>query len=132
MPPQACLVGGMQLFTCLQPLNFMMSPCFSYAEACEEPKNLWENIWSESVDHNRDAKWLKRMAAYEFSGSQEKINHLLFLDALKLYSQNEKGLDLLVQKKFSVKIQEWSSVQKCAMLVIEKGQIVKSVRVARC
>ena len=78
----------------------MMSPCFSYAEACEEPKNLWENIWSESVDHNRDAKWLKRMAAYEFSGSYEKINHLLFLDALKLYSQNEKGLDLLVQKKF--------------------------------
>ena len=29
-----------------------------------------------------------------------KINHLLFLDALKLYGQNEKGLDLLVQKKF--------------------------------
>ena len=39
----------------------------------------------------------KAKAAYEFSESKEKINHLLFLDGLKLYSRSEKGLDLLVQ-----------------------------------
>ena len=39
----------------------------------------------------------KAKAAYEFSGSKEKINHLLFMDDLKLCSRNEKGLDSLVQ-----------------------------------
>ena len=32
----------------------------------------------------------KAKAAYEFSGSKGKINHLLFMDDLKLYSRNEK------------------------------------------
>ena len=35
--------------------------------------------------------------SYEFSKSKEKINHLLFMDDLKLYSQSEKGLESLVQ-----------------------------------
>ena len=35
----------------------------------------------------------KAKAAYEFSGSKEKINHLLFMDDLKLYSKSEKELD---------------------------------------
>ena len=35
----------------------------------------------------------KAKAAYEFSESKEKISHLLFMDDLKLYSRNEKGLD---------------------------------------
>ena len=37
--------------------------------------------------------------ACKFSGSKEKINHLLFMDDLKLYSRNEKGLDSLLQAK---------------------------------
>ena len=39
----------------------------------------------------------KTKAAYKFSESKEKIDHLLFMDDLKLYSRNEKGLDSLVQ-----------------------------------
>ena len=39
----------------------------------------------------------KAKAAYEFSGSKEKIDHLLFMDDLKLYSRNEKELDSIVQ-----------------------------------
>ena len=35
--------------------------------------------------------------AYEFSKSKDKINHLLFMDDLKLCSRSEKGLDSLVQ-----------------------------------
>ena len=39
----------------------------------------------------------KAKVAHEFSESEEKIDHLLFMDDLKLYSQSEKGLDSLVQ-----------------------------------
>ena len=39
----------------------------------------------------------KAKAAYEFSGSEEKINHHLFMDDLKFYSRNEKEMDSLVQ-----------------------------------
>ena len=44
----------------------------------------------------------KVKAAYEFSESKEKINHLFFMDDLKLgriglESRSEKGLDSLIQ-----------------------------------
>ena len=39
----------------------------------------------------------KAKAAYEFSGTKEKMNNILFMDDLKLYSRNEKGLNSLVQ-----------------------------------
>ena len=62
----------------------------------------------------------KAKAAYEFSESKEKINHLLFMDDLKLHSRSEKGLDSLVPTVCA-------GIEKCAMLVMEKGKIVKSV-----
>ena len=73
-------------------------------------------------------------AAYEFSESKEKINHLLFMDDLKLYSRSEKILDSLVQtaRVFIEKMGMEFGIEKCPMLVMEKGKIVKSVgRVAR-
>ena len=71
----------------------------------------------------------KAKAAYEFSESKEKINHLLFLDDLNLCSQSEKGFDSLVQTVcvFSENIGMEFSIKKCAMLVMEKGKILKSV-----
>ena len=74
----------------------------------------------------------KAKAAYEFSESKEKINHLLFMDdsrSGKLYSRSEKGLDSLVQtvRVFSEDIGMEFSIEKCAMLVMEKGKILKSV-----
>ena len=39
----------------------------------------------------------KGEVAYEFSESKEKINHLLFMDDLKLYSRSERGLNSLLQ-----------------------------------
>ena len=71
----------------------------------------------------------KAKAAYEFSESKEKINHLLFMDNLKLYSRSEKELDLLVQTVpvFIENIGMEFGIEKCAMLVTEKGKIVKSV-----
>ena len=71
----------------------------------------------------------KAKAAYEFYRSKEEINHLLFMDDLKLYSRSEKGLDSLVQtvRVFSEDIGMEFGIEKCAMLVIERGKIVKSV-----
>ena len=71
----------------------------------------------------------KAKAGYEFSESKDKINHLLFMDDLKLYSQSEKGLDSLVQTVcvFSKDIGMEFGIEKCAMLVMEKGKVVKSV-----
>ena len=71
----------------------------------------------------------KGKAAYEFSESKEKINHLLFMDDLKLHSRSEKGFDSLVQtvRVFSEDIGMWSGIEKCATLVMERGKIVKSV-----
>ena len=71
----------------------------------------------------------KVKAGYEFSESKKKINHLLFMDDLKLYSQSEKGLDSLVQtvRVFSEDIGMEFGIEKCAMLVMEKGKFVKSV-----
>ena len=51
------------------------------------------------------------------------------MDDLKLYSRTEKGLDSLVQTVcvFSENIGMEFGVEKCAMLVMKKGKIVKSV-----
>ena len=51
------------------------------------------------------------------------------MDDLKLYSRSEKGLDSLVQTVhvFSEDIGMEFGIEKCAMLVMEKGKIVKSV-----
>ena len=71
----------------------------------------------------------KAKAAYEFSESKGKINHLLFMDDLKLYSRSGKGLESSAQTVcvFSEDIGIEFGIEKCAMLVTEKGKIVKLV-----
>ena len=56
----------------------------------------------------------------------ETINHLLFMDDFTLYSKSEKALDSLIQtvRIFSIGMQ--FEIDKCAMLVMKKGKIVKS------
>ena len=51
------------------------------------------------------------------------------MDDLKLYSRSEKGFDSLIQtvRVFSEDIGMEFGIEKCAMLVMEKGKIVKSV-----
>ena len=59
----------------------------------------------------------KAKAEYEFSKSKEKINHILFMGDLKLYSRSGKGLDSLVQTVcvFSEDIGMEFGIEKCAM-----------------
>ena len=51
------------------------------------------------------------------------------MDDLKLYSRGEKGLDSLVQpvRVFSKDVGMEFGIKKCAVFVMEKGKIVKSV-----
>ena len=60
---------------------------------------------------------------------KQREDYLLFMDDLKLCCWSEKGLDLLVQtvRVFSEDIGMDFGIEKCAMLVMEKGKIVKSV-----
>ena len=71
----------------------------------------------------------KAKAAYEFSENKEKINHLLFMDDLKLFSRRENGLNSLIQRVrvFSEDIGMEFDREKYATLVMEKEKIVKSV-----
>ena len=51
------------------------------------------------------------------------------MDDLKLYSQSEKGFHSLVQtvRVLSEDIKMEFGIEKCAMLVMQKGKIVKSI-----
>ena len=69
----------------------------------------------------------KSESAYQFSSTKEKINLLLFMDDLKLYAKNEKGLDSLVQtvRIFSKDIGMEFGIDKCGTLVLKRGKIRK-------
>ena len=73
----------------------------------------------------------KAKSSYELS-NREKINHLLFMDDLKLFARSEKGLDSLVQtvRVFSDDIGMQFGIEKCAMLVMRRGKKVKSEGIA--
>ena len=57
-----------------------------------------------------------------FQEAKRRLNHLLFIDDLKLYSRNEKEFDPLVLtiRVFSEDIGMEFSIEMCAILVIEK------------
>ena len=69
----------------------------------------------------------KMKPSYEFT-NKEKINHLLFMDDLKLFAKNENGIDSLVQtvRVFSEDIGMEFGTDKCALLVIKRGKKVTS------
>ena len=64
---------------------------------------------------------------YEFR-TGETINHLLFLDDLKLYSKSERALDPNIQtvKIFIKDIRMQFAIGKCVMLVMKNGKILNS------
>ena len=54
-------------------------------------------------------------AGYRFSGSREKVNHLLFMDDLKLYGRSSEKLEMLVEmvKLFSDDVGMKFGLEKC-------------------
>ena len=60
---------------------------------------------------------------YHFEMNELKINHLLFMDDLKLYASSQKALDSLVQtvRIFSSDIGMQFGIEKCAVLRMHRG-----------
>ena len=70
----------------------------------------------------------KIKVGYKFNSNKEEINHLMFMDDIKLVAKDERGLDSLIQtvRVISTDIGMKFGLEKCAMLVMKKGKVSKS------
>ena len=66
----------------------------------------------------------KCTAGYKLSRSQEKVNHLMYMDDIKLFAKNEKELETLIHtvRIYSRDIGMEFGIEKCAMLVMKSGK----------
>ena len=55
-------------------LNQEEERCDDDQPDAEESKKFWGDMWSESVGHNRDAKWLKDLQSEVSVTKQEKVD----------------------------------------------------------
>ena len=61
----------------------------------------------------------------KFTKSQEKTNHLMYIDDIKIFVKNERLVTLkLTIKIYSLYIGMEFGIEKCAMLIIKSGQRV--------
>ena len=67
-------------------------------------------------------------ACYKWGKKEYKLNHLLFIDDLKLYSKSEEQTNTLVRTVYvsSTDIGMEFEIQKCGILTMKRGKIVKS------
>ena len=61
---------------------------------------------------------------YNLSKSQEKINHIMYIDDIKLFAKYEKELETLIlaDRIYSQDIGMEFGIEKCAMLVMKSGK----------
>ena len=66
----------------------------------------------------------KCTAGYKLSRSQEKVNHLMYMDDIKLFAKNEKELETLIHivRIYSRDIGMAFGIEKCAMLFMKRGK----------
>ena len=77
-------------------------------------------IWTMSLNDI-----LRKCSAWrEIHQWQEKINHLIYMDDIKLFAKNEKEFETLIHtfRKNSQDIGMEFSIEKCAMLVMKSGK----------
>ena len=67
-------------------------------------------------------------AAYKWGKKECKVNHLLFMDDLKLYTKNEDQLSMLIRtvQMFSNDIGMEFVMKKCGVLILKRGKIVRN------
>ena len=70
----------------------------------------------------------KVKVSYKFSANGEQINHLMFMDDIRMHAKNESGLEPLVQsvRDVSNDIDMEFVVEKCAVLVLKRRKVVES------
>ena len=66
----------------------------------------------------------KCTAGYKLSKSQKKINHLIYMDDIKLFAKNEEELETLIYTVgiYSQDIVMEFCIEKCLMLVMKSGK----------
>ena len=66
----------------------------------------------------------KCTAEYKLSKSQKKINYLMYMDDIKLFTKNEKEWETLIQtvRIYCQDIEMEFGTEKCAMLVMKSGE----------
>ena len=66
----------------------------------------------------------KCISGYKLSRSQEKINHLMYMDDIKLFAKNEKELETLIHaiRIYSQDIGMEFGIEKCATFVMKSGK----------
>ena len=66
----------------------------------------------------------KCTAGYELCRSQEKINHLMYMDDIKLFAKIEKELETQIHavRIYSQDLGMELSIEKCAMLYMQRGK----------
>ncbi|KAI5731018.1 hypothetical protein M8J77_003330 [Diaphorina citri] len=62
---------------------------------------------------------------YKLRNQETKVNHLLYMDDVKLYANNERRLNTLIEivKTFSDDIGMKFGLDKCAKVIIDKGKV---------
>ena len=69
----------------------------------------------------------KVKTSYEWGRKEFKLNHLLFMDDLKLFGKSHDQIDSLVQTvfTFSEDIGMEFGLKKCGVVILKKGKLVK-------
>ena len=69
----------------------------------------------------------KVKASYEWGRKEFKLNHLLFMDDLKLFGKSNEQIDSLVQTvfRFSEDVGMEFGLKKCGVVTLKKGKLVK-------
>ena len=69
----------------------------------------------------------KVKASYEWGRKEFTLNHLLFMDDLKLFGKSDEQIDSLVQTvfRFSEDIGMEFGLKKCGVVTLKKGKLVK-------
>ena len=66
---------------------------------------------------------------YEFGDKKKRINHMLFIDDLKLFAESKDQIDSLVNKvhihMFSEDIGIEFGIKKCGVLILKQGEVDK-------
>ena len=74
----------------------------------------------------------KVIVGYEMTKGGCRINHLLFMDDVKLFAKNEKEIDSLLQtvRIFNDDIGMKFGLEKCAAITMKRGKMVHSDGIA--
>ena len=66
----------------------------------------------------------KCTGGYKIHKLQEKFNHFMYMDDIKLFAKNEKELETLIQAVtiYSQTIGMEFDIEKCAMLIMKSGK----------